>query len=220
MATKLTQLLTAANKNIVDSIFGPQAEIRTLKDKVTERDATIEQLQGEVRQLRLQNDALEQYDRRSSLRITGISEDQEGSTKAVVDLANVVLELDPPLQEQDIGVSHRIKKPLNAPEGEPRPIIVRFMTRTDRYRVLSERKTLKKYNEDNRKKIYINEDLTTYHARLFKTTRSLQARKYFKQAWTYIGNTRVTTPSGVVKPISTIDDIKAPLPDANLRGLI
>ena len=60
VATKLTQLLTAANKNIVDSISGLQAEIRTLKDKVAERDATIEELQGEVCQLRLQNDALEQ----------------------------------------------------------------------------------------------------------------------------------------------------------------
>ena len=209
MATKLTQLLTAANKNIVDSISGLQAEIRTLKDKVAERDATIEELQGEVRQLRLQTDALEQYGRRSSLRITGISEDQEDTTKAVVDLANEVLELDPPLQEQDIDVSHRLNKPRNAPEGEPRPIIVRFMTRTDRYRVISERKTLKKYNEDNRKKIYINEDLTTYRARLFKTTRSLQARKYFKQAWTYNGNIKVTTQNGVVKPISTIDDIKS-----------
>ena len=77
VATKLTQLLTTANKNIVDIISGLQAEIRTLKDKVAERDATIEELQGEVRQLRLQNDALEQYGRRSSLRINGISEDQE-----------------------------------------------------------------------------------------------------------------------------------------------
>ena len=209
VATKLTQLLTAVNKNIVDSISGLQAEIRTLKDKVAERDATIEKLQREVRQLRLQTDALEQYGRRSSLRITGISEDQEDTSKAVVDLANEVLELDPPLQEQDIDVSHRLNKPRNTPEGEPRPIIIRFMTRTDCYRVISERKTLKKYNEDNRKKIYINEDLTTYRARLFKTTRSLQARKYFKQAWTYNGNIKVTTQNGVVKPISTIDDIKS-----------
>ena len=94
------------------------------------------------------------------------------------------------------------------------------MTKTDRYRVISERRTLKKYNEDNPKEIYINEDLTTYRARLFKTTRSLQARKNFKQAWTYNGNIKVTTQNGVVKPISTIDDIKALLPDVDLRGFI
>ena len=46
VATKLTQLLTAANKNVVDSISGLQAEIRILKDKVAERDATIEELRG------------------------------------------------------------------------------------------------------------------------------------------------------------------------------
>ena len=61
VATKLTQLLTAANKNIIDSISGLQDEIRTLKDKVAERDATIEELRDEVHQLRLQNDALVQY---------------------------------------------------------------------------------------------------------------------------------------------------------------
>ena len=115
LPTKLTQLLTAANKNIVDSISGLQAEIRTLKDKVAERDATIEELQVEVRQLRLQNDALEQYGRSSSLRITGISEDQEDTAKAVMDLTNKVL--DTPFQEQDIDVSHRLKKPRNCPRG-------------------------------------------------------------------------------------------------------
>ena len=75
-----------------------------------------------------------------------------------------------------------------------------------------------KYNEDNLEIIYINENLTTYRARLFKTTRNLQAKKYFKQAWRYNDNIKVTTENGVVKPIS--DDIKSLLPEVDLRGLI
>ena len=90
----------------------------------------------------------------------------------------------------------------------------------DRFRVISQRKIFKKYKEDNQKKIYVNEVLSTYCARLCKNTHSLQAKKYFKQVWENNGNIKVTTQNGVVKPISTIDDIKSVLPEVYLHGLI
>ena len=167
------------------------------------------ELQGEVRGLRLQNDALEQYGRRSSLRITGISETCEDTTAAVVALANDVLQLDPKLEEKDIDISHRLPKPRSAKEEDPRPVIVRFMTRKDRRRVITERSKLKNHNKDNGTKIYINEDLTTHRAGLFRTVRKLLAQKHFNTAWTFNGNIKVTTRDNVVKSITTIDDIKA-----------
>ena len=114
-------------------------QVRGLKTALADRDDTIAQLQGEVRRLRLQNDVLEQHGRRSSLRITGISETCEDTTAAVVALANDVLQLDPKLEEKDIDISHRLPKPHSAKEEEPRPVIVRFMTRKDRRRVITER---------------------------------------------------------------------------------
>ena len=74
--------------------------------------------------------------------------------------------------------------------------------------------------EDNQKKIYINEDLTKYRAQLFKTTRNLQTKKYFKQAWAYNGNIKVTTQNGVINSISTIHDIKSLSTEVYLPGLI
>ena len=88
VAAKLTTIMRAANKDLVDQVASLREEVRGLKTALADRDATIAQLQGEVRGLRLQNDALEQYGRRSSLRITGISEDHEDTTAAVLNLAN------------------------------------------------------------------------------------------------------------------------------------
>ena len=215
---KLTRLLKAATKELTDGFTTLQQEIRTLRNEVAQKDAVIDELRGELRHLQLQNDALEQYGRRSSLRINGIREDQEDTTQAVVNLVNEVFEVnDPPLQPKDIDVSNRLAKPRHARDDEPRPIIVRFMTRTDRFRILSKRKLLKDFNKDRNIKIYINEDLTKYRAQLFKTVRNLQSRKHFKQAWTYNGNIKVTTLQGEVKSIGTLEDIKALLPTVDLN---
>ena len=120
-----------------------------------------------------------------------------------------------PLQAEDISVSHRLRKPRNAGEDEPSPIIIRFVRRHDRDRVIKERKKLKLYNETRSIKTYINEDLTTRRAKLFAAVRSLQKRKLFKQACTYNSNTKVTMPNGEVKSINNAQDVHTLLPDAN-----
>ena len=83
------------------------------------------------------HDSLEQYGRRNNLRISGVPEPKlepeevEDTTATIVDLANSALKLDPPLQVSDVEVSHRLKKPRNAKDGDPRPIIVRFGSKYD-----------------------------------------------------------------------------------------
>ena len=154
---KLTRVLRTANQELVSHIDDLKAHVRALRASLAERDEKIEALNQEVRQLRDHNDALEQYGRRSSLRISGIPEEEEDTTAAVVSLANEVLQLDPPLQFTDIDISHRLRKMRNARQGIPAPIIVRFVTRKNRSRVISERKKLKNY-EDKQIKVYINED--------------------------------------------------------------
>ena len=114
VVAKLTTILRAANKDLMDQVSSLHEEVRSLKTVFADRDDTIAQFQGEVRGLRLQYDALEQYGRYSSLRITGISETCEDTTAAVVALANDVLQLDPKLEEKDIDISHRLRKPRSA----------------------------------------------------------------------------------------------------------
>ena len=215
IATKLGKLVTDANKHLVDLISTLREEVTSLRTALHDRDATIAQLRGEVQRLEDAHDALEQHGRRHCLRVSGISDAEDDTTAAVVSLANTVLKVQPPLQAEDISVSHRLRKPRNAGEDEPSPIIIRFVRRHDRDRVIKERKKLKLYNETRPIKTYINEDLTTRRARLFAAVRSLQKKKLFKQAWTYNGNIKVTMLNGEVKSINNAQDIHTLLPDAD-----
>ena len=147
--SKFIKMMCEANKQIADSVSALREEVRSLKAASDQKDATIAELRGEVSQLRLDIDALEQYGRRSSLRISGISEQYEDTTGGVLAVTNGIMELDPPIKPEDINISHRLNKPRGARQEEPRPVIVRFMTKTARYRVIADRKKLKKHNEEN-----------------------------------------------------------------------
>ena len=87
IAAQMAGIIRTANKEILDSISSLRQEVKQLKAAVAERDATITELQGEVAKLHLQNDALEQYGRRSSLRFSGVSEEFENSTDGVLEVA-------------------------------------------------------------------------------------------------------------------------------------
>ena len=176
VAAKLSRIIKGCNQEILDSVSTLSAQVQSLKQALAQRDAVINDLPTEVRELRQQNDALEQHGRRNSLRISGISEEWENTTAAVVSIANEVMKLDPPLSPNDIDISHRLPKPRSAKPAEPRPVIVRFVKRTDRFRVKASRTNLKDYNEDKEHKIYVNEDLTAFRAKLFTTVRRLQTK--------------------------------------------
>ena len=217
VASKLARIISKANKDLIEHISSLRQEVRTLRSALQERDATIAELKSEVQRLHDDHDALEQHGRRHSLRISGISAREEDTTAAVVKLANEVLEIDPPLDTKDISVSHRLRKPRNARADEPAPIIVRFVSRADRDRVIRERKKLKGYNDAESNKVYINEDLTSRRAKLFSMARSLQKRRLLKQTWTYNGNIKVTMPNGDVRTILNLAELQALVPDETLE---
>ena len=126
MAKRLARIIRSVNQDMLDGITSLRAEVQSLKAQLNDRDAQIASLKVEVRKLREDHDALEQYGRRNNLRISGLPEprvepDQaEDTTGTIVQLANDVLKLDPPLQATDIEVSHRLKRPKNARQGEPK----------------------------------------------------------------------------------------------------
>ena len=174
VASKLARIIIKANKDLVVHISNLRQEVRCLRSSLQERYATITELRSEVQPLHDDLEAMEQHGRRHSLRISGISMTEEDTTAAVVKLANEVLEIAPPLSTKDISVRHRLRKPKNARAGESAPIIVRFVSRADRDRVIRERKKLKDMNTEETTKVYINEDLTTRGAKIFSMARSLQ----------------------------------------------
>ena len=186
------------------------------------RDNTIAELRREIKRLKDDHDALEQYGRRNKLRISGIPEkDKEDTTQAVMAITNDIMELDPPLQPGNIEVSHRLPKPRNSKPEEPRQVIVRFRPKAIRYSVISNRNNLKEFNDKNDCKIYINEDLTSTRAKLFSTVRTLQKKRHFDQVWTYNGNVKVKLHDGHIKPIANLDDVKKTcLPNVDLTQMI
>ena len=211
------RVIKSANQNLLDTVGALRDEVRSLKQTVADRDATIAQMRDNIADLQDKHDALEQYGRRNCLRIAGVSDTEEDTTAAVVYLANEVLKVQPPLDKQDITNSHRLPKPRNSPNDQPCPIILRFNRKTDRDRVLKNRKHLKAVNIGKPVKIYINEDLTTQRAKLFSVGRSLLKDKHIEQVWTFNGNIKIKTLSGHVKYIQNINDFKACLPNVNIR---
>ena len=217
VSAHLVRVIKSANQDLLDTLGALRDEVRSLKQTVAEGDATIAQMRDNIADLQDKHDALEQYGRRNCLRIAGVSDTEEDTTAAVVYLANEVLKVQPPLDKQDITNSHRLPKPRNSPNDQPCPIIIRFNRKTDRDRVLKNRKHLKAVNIGKPVKIYINEDLTTQRAKLFSVGRSLLKDKHIEQVWTFNGNIKIKTLSGHVKSIQNINDFKACLPNVNIR---
>ena len=179
---KLKATVKASNQDLLDVVSSLPDEVRSLRAALADRETTIAALQSKVQVLQDEYDALEQYGRCNGLRISGILEwDNEDTTTAIVNLANEVLKVEPPLQRVDISISHRLKKPCRAKPEEPAPIIVRFLRRTDENWVIREWKELKVYNEDRDIKIYVNEDLTTRRAKLFATWEHYRKRDYLSK---------------------------------------
>ena len=74
IADKLARIIRSTNQDLLDSLGSLRSEVRSLRKELSDRDAAIANLQAEVKVLRQDNDALEQYGRRNNLRISGIPE--------------------------------------------------------------------------------------------------------------------------------------------------
>ena len=136
-------------------------------------------LENRVAKLEASNDALEQYSRRNSLRISGIPRrEQEDTDKIVLDVAR---SMDVPLDITDIDRSHRVGSDKN----RRRDILVKFVSYRARQSLLRERKKLR--NTEGMKDVFINEDLTSNRSKLLFDARRLVKAKVLKSAYSADG---------------------------------
>ena len=151
---------------------------------------------------------MEQHGRRDSLRIAGIPEKEElDNTDAAVQDICQAIKVDPPVQPTDIAVSHRLGRPS---EGTTRQVIVKFTTRNVRERVYSAKKELKNVREDeNMKHIYINEDLTKFHANLARDARALRNSGVINDIWTQYGKIIVKDKQNRISVIHDQSELQA-----------
>ena len=197
----IANLLTALKNTEIRKTLGEivsetvKNEIVLLRKELKEKDQVISQLQHKVISLESDNDVLEQYARRNSLRLFGLPEEEgEDTATRAVSFINNTMQVEPPITMEDIDRVHRISKKkmtltpstsdssspsINDPK--PRPIIIKFATYRARHRVISKKRNLQGTE------IFLNEDLTQARSTLLYKARVMKRQKCITDVWTYDG---------------------------------
>ena len=124
--------------------FELRQEMSALRAVLQQKDQKIKELESRVQQLENDQDVLEQYTRRNSLRVSGLPEDRhEDPAEVVLKVFNKTMGLEKtgnPILITDIDRVHRVGKPQ---EGKSRQILVKFATYRARQRVFGAKRNLK-----------------------------------------------------------------------------
>ncbi|ELU09321.1 hypothetical protein CAPTEDRAFT_198924 [Capitella teleta] len=167
--------------------------IESLKTDLKRRDDRIDHLETRLEELEERNDTLEQYTRRNSVRINGISESAaEDCENKVLSTINEKMSLSPPMTMDSIDRMHRIGKPV---PGKHRSIIGKFATYHQRKRVMSKRSSLRGSD------IFINEDLTKHRNNLLYIARQIKKKGGITDWWSYDGRILIKDNTNLIREI-------------------
>ena len=210
---------------MADTIKMLSQTVDALKKDCADKDNVIRQLTQDVIQLQSRVDDLEQHGRRDSVRIFGLSEVTPGSPdQKVLRLCNERMQLNPPLQIDEIAVSHRVGK-INPPAddgspGAPRPLLVKFATRRSKNRVMEVRKKLKVTDQQledptdedeavlaDGVHIYIGDDLTKARANLAFKARQAKRNKEISDTWVIDAKVMVKNNYAKIFNVTSIQDL-------------
>ena len=170
--TVVDRLITALREEIHKSFKG---ELRTLKQKIRERDDRIQALEAKV-------EGLEMYGRRNGIRIHGIPETAGENTDSIV--MGIAEEIEAGIPETALGRSHRLGRKV---KGQTRPIIAKFVGHNYKVKFLRNKKKLHDSEIPGRADVYVNEDLTSKRAGWAKQARTWRRQKKVKDTWTRDG---------------------------------
>lgn len=220
-------VIALSDKRVLDalgSIF--DAKLQTILQRVCDLENANAKLENDV--TCLQNklitanekiNSLENYNRIDNLVISGLpladysdaastgagtgadglnSESSASTELIVIDLVNAHLNI--PITAADISVAHRLRKKQSDPG--PARVIVRFTNRKMRNAVYAARRQLKRFNDNNGHRIFVNEDLTHESAELFRQARQLVKQKRIFRCWTAGGEVYIKkSPERECKPV-------------------
>ena len=199
---------TNAAQGVIDATETLRNEITLLRKELRQRDKTIADLDQRISELQLKCDQQEQYSRRTSVRISGIPEEEgEDVLSKVKDTLNSI-GVDPVVQR-----CHRVRRftqKKNPPASDshasvppqPRQILVQFTGQLDKINVMRNKNRLDKSH------IFINEDLTKPRARLLYLARQLKNQKKLQGAWSADGRILVKDNKGVIRTVVVENDLK------------
>lgn len=173
--------LSAAMKPFLDVVVervdrNMSTQLQKLQDELKTKDETIQKLTSRIDELEGRTDDQEQYSRRTSVRISGVpeeeSEDVQNKVMSIFHSSNFV---------PDINRVHRVGP--KQPNLGPRPIICQFVTYSDKSKCMKTKSSIKQAHP----KVFINEDLTRVRAALSFTARQKKKAGRIADTWTADG---------------------------------
>ena len=199
-------------------------KVASLQSEVNTLQTSLAKVQKDLKDVIVRNDDLEQYSRRSCLRISGIPEDgNDDTTRAVLDLAH---RCGANINQDDIDRSHRVGRPKETAIDEEdiadisdeqqvsaksREIIVKFHSYGARLQLLKGRKFFRERNI----KIFINEDLTKTRKNLAFSCRKLRKdpRSTVAKTWVYNGNVFIQDNDDNKVRVTSLEDLNPYMPE-------
>lgn len=183
----LPELKAMVIEAVQEALHTLNQEVSCLKEENQRLSKSNDDLAKRLTQAEQDNDSLEQYSRRNSIRVSGVPEVASEDTDDVI--INIAQSLDVQINRSDIDRSHRVGKiddrggsdRATGGSRRHRDIIVKFATYNARQRLYRKRKDLRD-NEDTRH-LYINEDLTRLRSKVLFDARCLVRTGKIKAAY-------------------------------------
>ena len=157
-------------------------KVTFLENELEKRDTVIQPLSDKL-------DESEQYSRRESCRINGVTEMEVENTDDLVVKVGEAIGVS--ITVDDINRSHRVGNPERY-VGKCRPIIVRFKGYSTKRNFIKNRHKLKNIKTNpsfssnscfNKSPIFINDDLTAIRAKLEAELRKLFKERKIQSTW-------------------------------------
>ena len=175
-------------------------QMKQLVSKVNQLEESNTFLKERVQMLETRQDSLDQYSRRSCLRISTPWKEEHGEdtdelTIKAASLAGVTL------TKSEIEVSHRVgRKDM---QQRPRQIIVKLSQLKKRQEMYRSRNQLKSASNTLEDAIFFNEDLTTTRSEIAHRARKLKQSKRITDTWTVNGAILLRDLRGTIVKIVT-----------------
>ena len=202
-------ILILQNDN--DALKKQVAESKQRED-ILRADLNIAQKRAKLADDR--SDFLEQYSRNYNLRLYFVDEpDGESATQCeetVLRIFNEKMGLRH-IKREHLDAVHRLGRNRN--NGQPRGIIVRFVSRRERDEVISNRKKLRR---SAGKSVMVVEDLTKRNYQLYCQAKSASITK---QCWTNRGKVFIKTHSDRVMQITSMECLQDPRPRGGVSSV-
>ena len=177
--TQRLELITKPDhQRIADEVEARMTKIiRRYEEDLAAKSREIVALQHRVEELEARSDDQEQYSRRTSVRISGVKEEQGEDVEAVTRAIFAQLDVQP-----SINRVHRVGRKEQG-STKPRSILCQFASHPDKGMVMRKRKDLKAVRPNT----YLNEDLTRARAKLLYSARLLKRSRKIQDTWSADG---------------------------------